>query len=79
MSTTQKVQEIRATLRQRLAEFVARFQIDMIIVENALSIPMNIPLGVALTHFIAQELSAMNAHNRWSCRLHGVDNRGATG
>lgn len=63
-ATTRAVQELRATLRQRLEEFVARFQIEIIIVENALSIPMNIPLGLALTELIAEkELFAIAHHH----------------
>ncbi len=61
---TRAVQEIRATLRQRLEEFVRRFQIDIIVVENALSIPMNIPLGLALTELIAEmDLFAIAHHH----------------
>jgi glycosyltransferase involved in cell wall biosynthesis len=62
-ATTRAVQELRATLRQSLAEFVARFQIDIIIVENALSIPMNIPLGLALTELIAEQDLCTIAHH----------------
>lgn len=62
-ATTRAVQELRATLRQSLSEFVARFQIDMIIVENALSIPMNIPLGLALTELIAEQDLCTIAHH----------------
>jgi glycosyltransferase involved in cell wall biosynthesis len=62
-ATTRAVQELRATLRQSLSEFVARFQIDMIIVEDALSIPMNIPLGLALTELIAEQDLCTIAHH----------------
>jgi len=40
-------------LERSLAAFVDRFGIDVLIPENALCIPMNIPLGVALKNFIA--------------------------
>ena len=62
-ATTRSIQELRATLRQSLAEFVARFRIDMIIVENALSIPMNIPLGLALTELIVEQDLCTIAHH----------------
>jgi glycosyltransferase involved in cell wall biosynthesis len=62
-ATTRAVQELRAVLRQSLADFVARFQIDIIIVENALSIPMNIPLGLALTELIAEQDLCTIAHH----------------
>jgi glycosyltransferase involved in cell wall biosynthesis len=39
-------------LRQALDDFVAKYEIDLIIPQNALTIPMQIPLGVALADFI---------------------------
>lgn len=42
--------EIRAPLR----DFIRRNRLDIIVVENALTIPMNLPLGVALTGLIAE-------------------------
>lgn len=41
-----------ARLRENVAEFVACFGIDVLVVENALTIPMQLPLGVALTDYI---------------------------
>jgi glycosyltransferase involved in cell wall biosynthesis len=61
--TARAIQEMRATLRRGLDEFVARFQLDMLIVENALSIPMNIPLGLALTEQIAETGITTIAHH----------------
>ncbi len=51
---TQRIFAITEYLKDTLYQFVERFSIDILIVENALCIPMNIPLGVALTHFIAE-------------------------
>lgn len=42
--------EIRAPLRS----FIRKNKLDMIIVQNALTIPMNLPLGVSLTGLIAE-------------------------
>lgn len=42
--------EIRGPLRQ----FIRSHKLDLIIVQNALTIPMNVPLGVALTGLIAE-------------------------
>ena len=42
--------EIRAPLRA----FIRKNKLDMIIVQNALTIPMNLPLGVSLTGLIAE-------------------------
>jgi glycosyltransferase involved in cell wall biosynthesis len=42
--------EIRAPLR----DFIRSNRLDMIVVQNALTIPMNLPLGVSLTGLIAE-------------------------
>jgi glycosyltransferase involved in cell wall biosynthesis len=62
-TTTRAIQELRESLRQSLDEFVTRFEIDILIVENALSIPMNIPLGLALTELIAERDLCTIAHH----------------
>lgn len=52
--TTGEIHAIRRHLKKQLYVFVEKYNIDMLIVENALSIPMNIPLGLAITEFIAE-------------------------
>lgn len=41
-------------LKEKLYEFIEKFQVDLIIAENVLSIPMHIPLGAAITELIAE-------------------------
>ncbi len=60
---TQRIHELREYLKQQLYVFVRDFQIDLLIVENALAIPMNIPLGLALTEFIAETGLPTIAHH----------------
>ena len=48
------IHELRAFLKIRLNQFLDQFQIDVLIVENALAIPMHIPLGLAITEVIAE-------------------------
>ncbi|MEA1951052.1 MAG: glycosyltransferase family 4 protein, partial [Planctomycetota bacterium] len=50
-------------LNQTLYDFVDKFGIDILVVENALCLPMHIPLGVALTHFIAETGFPTVAHH----------------
>ena len=50
-------------LKDKIYNFTQQFEIDLIIVENALAIPMNIPLGVALTEFIAETGFPTIAHH----------------
>jgi len=61
--TSETAQEIKDRLKDSLYEFVTRFDIHLIIPENALSIPMNIPLGMALTEFIAETGIPAIAHH----------------
>jgi mannosylglucosylglycerate synthase len=60
---TQRIYELSEHLKDTLYEFVQRFEIDILIVENALCIPMNVPLGVALTHFITESGIPTIAHH----------------
>jgi len=60
---TRKIYEVADHLKEKLYQFVERFAIDILVVENALCIPMHIPLGVALTHFIAETGIATIAHH----------------
>jgi glycosyltransferase involved in cell wall biosynthesis len=52
--TTKRIHELRVHLKEELYSFIQRFEIELLIVENALSIPMNIPLGLALSELIAE-------------------------
>jgi len=58
-----EIQAIRFRLKRALYEFVERFGIDILIAENALTIPMNIPLGLAITEFIAETGMPAIAHH----------------
>jgi hypothetical protein len=51
---TRLIHELRSHLKDRLYEFIRKFDVELLIVENALSIPMNIPLGLALAELIAE-------------------------
>ena len=51
---TQAIHEQRAHLKEHLHAFIRRFDIQLLIVQNALTIPMHVPLGLALTETIAE-------------------------
>ena len=61
--TSHQVQQLRDLLKPRLEEFVRRFDIGMLIVENALSLPLNVPLGLALVELIAETGLPTIAHH----------------
>ena len=61
--TSGKVQALRYFLKRHLYRFVEKFDLDLLIAENALSLPMNIPLGLALTEFVAETNFPTVAHH----------------
>lgn len=60
---TEDIVRIKRELVDDIKAFVSTFEIDLIIVENAFAIPMNIPLGLALTDFVARTGIPTVAHN----------------
>jgi glycosyltransferase involved in cell wall biosynthesis len=60
---THLIHSMAAHLRQELSRFIHTFSIDCIIAENTLSIPMNIPLGIAMTELIAETGIPTLAHH----------------
>lgn len=59
----ERIEAMAARLRAAIARFVDEYQIDVLFTQNALSIPMQAPLGVALTDFIAATGMPTLAHN----------------
>jgi glycosyltransferase involved in cell wall biosynthesis len=53
-ATSGKIQRLRFFLKKHLYQFIEKFDLDLLIVENALAIPMNIPLGLAITELVAE-------------------------
>ncbi len=60
---TGEIHSVRRNLKAALYTFVKKFNIDLIIAENCLAIPMNIPLGLALTEFLAETGLPTIAHH----------------
>ncbi len=60
---THRIFAISEHLKRTLYEFTERFNIEILIVQNALCIPMNVPLGVALTQFIVETGFPTIAHH----------------
>lgn len=61
--TSGKIHSLRYSLKPHLYDFINRFELELLIVENALSIPMNVPLGLALTELIAETSIPTIAHH----------------
>ncbi len=61
--TSDLIHKIQEKLKSALYEFQQKFDIDLIMPENALTVPMNIPLGLAITEFIAETGIPTIAHH----------------
>jgi hypothetical protein len=53
-TVTDRIYKEKELLKEKLYEFIERFSLDLLVAENVLAIPMQIPLGVALTEVIAE-------------------------
>ncbi|MBW2656180.1 MAG: glycosyltransferase family 4 protein [Deltaproteobacteria bacterium] len=62
-STTEKIHQLARKLKDDLYNFIEKFDLDLIIPQNALTIPMNIPLGVAITQVIMETGLPTIAHH----------------
>ena len=52
--TTEKIHKYRRHLKVKIREFIKKFDIHVLIPENALTIPLNISLAMAITEVIAE-------------------------
>ena len=62
-STTDEIQALKVYLKNCIEEFAQTFEIDLFVIQNALAIPMNLPLGLAITEFIAETGMPTIAHH----------------
>ncbi|MDD2706663.1 MAG: glycosyltransferase family 4 protein [Verrucomicrobiae bacterium] len=60
---TEGIQRTKDLLKEHLRAFVRDFKIDLLISENAITIPLNLPLGMALTEMIAETYIPVIAHH----------------
>ena len=60
---TKKIHALKEELRDEIDRFYQKFQFDVLVVQNALAIPVNIPLGLALTEFIIESAIPTIAHH----------------
>jgi glycosyltransferase involved in cell wall biosynthesis len=61
--TTTTIQRLKESLKDDLYRFVERFQINVLIPENILAIPMHVPLGLAMTEVIHETGLPVIAHH----------------
>ncbi len=61
--TGRAIHKLKKHLKACLYRFVERFDADLLIVENTMSLPMNVPLGIALAEFIGETSMRTIAHH----------------
>jgi len=61
--TTQHIHELRFYIKEKLYKFAHKFKLEALIIENASTIPLNIPLGLAISEFIAETGFPVIAHH----------------
>jgi glycosyltransferase involved in cell wall biosynthesis len=60
---TRRIHEVKEYLKEKLYEFIKTFDLDCLILQNALTIPLNIPLGIAITEILAETGIPAIAHH----------------
>jgi len=61
--TTAAIHEMTWVIKEKLHSALQRFELDLIIAENCLTIPMNIPLGLALVETVMETGIGCIAHH----------------
>jgi glycosyltransferase involved in cell wall biosynthesis len=62
-SLSDQVRHLTRRIDQQLREAIQQFQLDVLIAENCLTIPMNIPLGLALVETVMESPVVCIAHH----------------
>lgn len=60
---TRQIQILTRTLKDHLYTFIKKYKIDLLVTQNCLTIPLNIPLGLALTELISETGIKTIAHH----------------
>ncbi len=60
---SRRVRELAEYLKDTLYEFVEKFDLTLLVAENALAIPMHVPLGIAITEFLQETRRPAIAHH----------------
>ena len=68
---SRRVRELVEYLKMTLYEFIRRFELDVLVLQNALTIPMHIPLGIAVTELLVEtEIPAIAHHHDFYWERH---------
>jgi len=62
-AVTDAIFDLKILLKKQLKKFIRAFDINLLVAENILTIPMHVPLGIALTEIIAETQIPTIAHH----------------
>ena len=62
-SVTKKIHTLKEELKDELYKFIRTYSIDILIPQNAITIPLNMPLGLAITEIISETGMPVIAHH----------------
>ena len=60
---SRRIRDLAEYLKETLYDFADHFQLDVLVPENALTIPMHVPLAVAITEFLIESGMPAIAHH----------------
>ena len=60
---SRRIRALSEYLKDSLYDYVRCFDLDVLVIENALTIPMHIPLGIAITEFLLETGMPAIAHH----------------
>ena len=60
---TERIRHLTDYLKSTLYQFADKFDLDILIPQNCLAIPMHLPLGIALTEFLSETRMPAIAHH----------------
>ena len=63
LELTKDMHAFRELLKAKIYEFIKKFKIDLLVPQNTLTIPLNVPLAMALTEVIAETNIPVIAHH----------------
>ena len=60
---TQKIHELKEKLKDELYQFIKKFNLELLVLQNVVTIPLNIPLGIAIAEVISETQIPAIAHH----------------
>jgi glycosyltransferase involved in cell wall biosynthesis len=60
---TQKIHTLKEKLKDELYQFIKKFNIELLVLQNVVTIPLNLPFGIAIAEVISETQTPAIAHH----------------